>query len=93
MMININNDDIIYELFKLSSVVLPEKNTWSLNEILERLIIDSEVTNKIEMSARLKKILKDLEEKQAVVFVNEFEAISLVEPKLQELVNLSKHDI
>lgn len=88
-MINIDDDKIIYELFKLSSAVLPEKNTWSLNELLERLLIDSDITSDIEMTTRLKKILKGLEEKQAVVFVNKYEAISLIEPKLQDLVNIS----
>ncbi|HKU84351.1 MAG TPA: hypothetical protein VJP58_09945 [Candidatus Nitrosocosmicus sp.] len=34
--------------------------------------------------------LKKLEEKQAVIFVNGFTSISLVEPKLAELVDVSK---
>ena len=36
--------------------------------------------------------LRKLEEKQAVIFVDGFNSISLVEPKLSELVDVSKSD-
>ncbi|CAN5888952.1 hypothetical protein BH23THE1_BH23THE1_24590 [soil metagenome] len=57
---------------------------------MERFIIESEITDKSEIVDRLKEILKELEPKQAIIFVNGFEAFNLVEPKLLELVNVSK---
>jgi hypothetical protein len=86
------DDEIIYELYKLSSVVLPEKNTWSIDEIsLHLSTTESNIPKKTEITVfRLKNILKKLEGKQAVIFVNGFKAFSLVEPKLLELVNVSK---
>lgn len=89
-MISSDDDDIIFELYKLSSVVLPEKNTWSIEEISKRLLIELKLTKEIEILDRLKKILKTLEDKQAVIFVKGFEAFNLVEPKLLDLVNPSK---
>ncbi len=89
-MISNQDLDVIFELCKLSSVVIPEKNTWSLDELLERFIIESEITDKSEIVDRLKEILKELEQKKAIIFVNGFQAFNLVEPKLLELVNVSK---
>jgi hypothetical protein len=89
-MISNQDLDIIFELYKLSSVVIPEKNTWSLDELLERFIIESETTDKSEIVDRLKQILNELEQKQAIIYVNGFQAFNLVEPKLLELVNVSK---
>ena len=86
--IGLNDDDIIYELYKLSSVVLPEKNTWSIDEVVSHLAADGSSLEKTRIvTGQLKNILKNLEEKQAIIFVNGFEAFNLVEPKLLELVN------
>ena len=86
--IELKDDDIVYELYKLSSVVLPEKNTWSMDEVLSHLDADGSRLKKTRIViGQLKNILKRLEEKQAVIFVNGFDAFNLVEPKLQELVN------
>ena len=83
-------DKIIFELYKLCSVILPEKNTWSIDEISTHLSTTEPNLSKTELVNKLKVILKELEEKQAIIFVNGFEAISLVEPKLLELTNNSK---
>jgi hypothetical protein len=68
---------------------LPEKNTRSLDEIYEHLYPQSNL-HKPDLLNRLKVTLKKLEEKQAVIFVDGFNSISLVEPKLAELVDVSK---
>ena len=81
------HNDIIFELYKLCSAVLPEKTTWSIDEIAVHLSSNLELTTKKELADKLKQILKELEQKQAVIFVNGFEAFNLVEPKLLELVN------
>jgi hypothetical protein len=85
-----NNDcDIIFQLYKLSSVILPEKNTRSLDEIYKHLYPQSNL-QKSDAMHRLKMTLRKLEEKQAVIFVDGFNSISLVEPKLSELVDVYK---
>ena len=85
------DNDIIFELYKLCSAVLPEKTTWSINEIAVHISSNLKLTSKTELvDNRLKQILKELEQKQAVIFVDGFEAFNLVEPKLLELVNDSK---
>ncbi len=87
-----NDDgDIIFQLYKLSSVILPEKNTRSLDEIYKHLYPQSNL-QKSDILSRLKMTLKKLEEKQAVIFVDGFNSISLVEPKLSELVDVYKSD-
>lgn len=70
--------------------MLPEQNTWFIEEISKRLLIELKLTKEVEIVDRLKKILKTLEENQAVIFVKGFEAFNLVEPKLLYLVNPSK---
>ena len=86
-----DDSDIIFQLYKLSSVILPEKNTRSLDEIYKHLYPQSNL-QKSDFLSRLKMTLKKLEEKQAVIFVDGFNSISLVEPKLSELVDVSKSD-
>ncbi|MDQ4073373.1 MAG: hypothetical protein M3162_03610 [Thermoproteota archaeon] len=71
----------------MCSSVLPEKSTWSIDEIYNKLYGDSE-NEKQKTLENLKAGLKRLEEKGAVIFVNDFESISLVEPKLFELVGM-----
>jgi hypothetical protein len=70
---------------------LPEKNTRSLDEIYKHLYPQSNF-QKSDAMHRLKMTLRKLEEKQAVIFVDGFNSISLVEPKLLELVDVSKSD-
>jgi hypothetical protein len=84
-----DDSDIIFQLYKLSSVILPEKNTRSLDEIYKHLFPHSNI-HKPDLLSRLKVILKKLEEKQAVIFVDGFNSISLVEPKLSEFVDDSR---
>lgn len=84
----IDDNQIIYELFKISSVILPEKNDWSLDDVLNRLSTTLESTNRAELGERIRKVLKDLEQKQAVIFVNGYDAFNLVEPKLAELTKV-----
>ncbi len=86
-----DDSDIIFQLHKLSSVILPEKNTRSLDEIYKHLYPQSNL-EKSDAMRRLKMTLRKLEEKQAVIFVDGFNSISLVEPKLSELVDVSKSD-
>jgi hypothetical protein len=86
---NSQEEELIFELYKLRSTVLPEKNTWSLDEISTH-ICNNSTWNKTELVDKLKVILDKLEEKQAVIFVNGYKAINLVEPKLLELVNISR---
>ena len=66
-----------------------KKNTRSLEEIYEYLYPQSNL-HKADLLSKLQMTLKKLEEKQAVIFVNGFTSISLVEPKLAELVDVSK---
>jgi hypothetical protein len=82
-------NDTIFELYKLSSVVLPEKGTWSIDEISAHLYPNSKL-QKTETVDRLKVILKKLEEKQAIIFINGFESFNLVKSKLLELMDVSK---
>ena len=49
------DDDIIFELYKLSFVILPEQNIWSIKEISKRLIIELKLTKEAEIVKRLKK--------------------------------------
>jgi hypothetical protein len=82
-------NDTIFELYKLSSVILPEKGTWSIDDISAHLYPNSNL-QKTEIVDRLKVILKKLEEKQAIIFINGFESFKLVTPKLLELIDVSK---
>jgi hypothetical protein len=86
-----DDSDIIFQLHKLSSVILPERNTRSLDEIYKHLYPQSNF-QKSDAMHRLKMTLRKLEEKQAVIFVDGFNSISLVEPKLSELVDVYKSD-
>jgi hypothetical protein len=86
-----DDSDIIFQLHKLSSVILPEQNTRSLDEIYKHLYPQSNL-QKSDAMHRLKMTLRKLEEKQAVIFVDGFNSISLVEPKLSELVDVYKSD-
>jgi hypothetical protein len=82
-------NDTIFELYKLSSVILPEKGTWSIDDISAHLYPNSNL-QKTEIVDRLKVILEKLEEKQAIIFINGFESFKLVTPKLLELMDVSK---
>ncbi len=82
-------DSLVYRLQKLCSSVLPEKSTWSIDEIYNKVYGDSEY-EKQKTLENLKEDLKILEEKGAVIFVNDFESISLIEPKLFELMAMDR---
>lgn len=82
-------NDTIFELYKLSSVILPEKGTWSIDNISAHLYPNTKL-QKTVTGYKLKVILKTLEEKQAIIFINGFESFKLVKSKLLELVDVSK---
>jgi hypothetical protein len=82
-------NDTIFELYKLSSVVLPEKGTWSIDDISAHLYPNFNLQKTVKVD-RLKVILEKLEEKQAIIFINGFESFKLVTPKLLELMDVSK---
>ena len=86
---NSQDEDIIFELYKLSSTVLPEKNTWSIDEISAHISSKFKLSQ-TELVEKLKVVLNKLKERQAVIFVNGYKAINLVEPKLLELVSNSR---
>jgi hypothetical protein len=81
--------DIVFQLYKLSSTILPENNSRSIDEIFKYLYPNSNL-RKSELFDRLKETLKKLEEKQAIILMDGFKSISLIEPKLSELVYVSK---
>lgn len=80
-----NNNDIIQELHKLCMVVLPEKATWSIDEIHTHIYSNKSV-NKSQSFQTLKNELKRLEEKGAIILVDEYRSIKLVPPKLSEML-------
>ena len=84
-----DEDDIIFQLYKLSSTILPENNTRSIDDIYKFLYPKSRL-QKSELFDRLKVTLRQLEEKQAIIITDGFKSISLVEAKLSELVDVSK---
>jgi hypothetical protein len=81
-----NEQDIIYELYKLASVILPEKSDWSIDDLYNHIYKNSE-SKKSEDLQKLKDILKNLEQKQGVVFKDGFNSIDLIESKLRELTD------
>ena len=83
-----NNNDIVFELYKLCTVTLPEKNTWSIDEIYDHIFSKSQL-QKTETIDELKETLKMLEEKGAIIFADSFNSINLVAPKLSELFDSS----
>ena len=82
---SINNNDILQELHKLCMVVLPEKATWSINEIHTHIYSNKSV-DKSQSFQTLKNELQRLEVKGAVILVDEYRSIRLVAPKLSELL-------
>jgi hypothetical protein len=82
---SIKNNDIIQELYKLCTSVLPEKATWSIDEIHTHIYSNKSV-DKSQSFQTLKDELKRLEVKGAVVLVDEYRSIKLVAPKLSELL-------
>lgn len=83
---SINEQEIIYQLYKLSSVVLPEKADWSIDDLYNYIHKNSE-SKKPENLQKLKDVLKNLEQKQGVVFNDGFNSIDLIESKLRELTD------
>ena len=73
------------ELHKLCMVVLPEKSTWSIDEIHTNIYSNKSV-DKSQSFQTLKNELKRLEVKGAVVLVDEYRSIKLVAPKISELL-------
>jgi hypothetical protein len=82
---SIKINDIIQELYKLCTMVLPEKTTWSIDEIHTRIYSNKSV-DKSQSFQTLKQELTRLEDKGAVVLVDEYQSITLVAPKLSELL-------
>jgi hypothetical protein len=81
---SVNEQSIIYELYKLASVILPEKADWTVDDLFNNIYKNSE-SKKPENLQNLKNVLKNLEQKQAVVFKDGFNSIDLIESKLREL--------
>jgi hypothetical protein len=81
-----SEQDIIYELHKLSSSILPEKADWSIEE-LYNLIFKNTEPKKPEELEKLNDVLKNLEQKQGVVLKDGFNSIDLIESKLAELID------
>ena len=76
-------NNIAYELYKLCSVKMPEKTTWSIDELYDHLCTHSSEEKSITLQG-LKDELKGMEEKGAVIFVDGFNSINLIAPKLSE---------
>jgi hypothetical protein len=66
-------------------VVLPEKATWSIDEIHTHIYSNKSV-DKSQSFQTLKNELQRLEVKGAVILVDEYRSIRLVAPKLSELL-------
>ncbi len=79
-----NKNNIAYELYKLCSVKMPEKTTWSIDELYDHLCTHSSEEKSITLQG-LKDELKGMEEKGAVILVDGYNSINLVGPKLSEL--------
>lgn len=77
-------NNIAYELYKLCSVTMPEKTTWSIDELCAHLCTHSSGENLISLEG-LKEELENMEEKGAVILVDGYNSINLVGPKLSEL--------
>jgi len=82
----INNNNIVHELYKLCTVVLPEKASWSIDE-LHTHIYSNKSVEKSHSSQTLKKELKRLEDNGSIILVDEYRSINLVGPKLSELLD------
>jgi hypothetical protein len=88
MTIKKNKDEIVSDLYKLCTVVLPEKSIWSLDELYTSIYNETESDAALPVRMEeLKQVLRDLEQKQAVIFVDGFKSINLVRPQLEGLVN------
>ncbi len=83
---SINEHDIIYEIYKLASVILPEKADWSIDDLYNQVFKTTESKKPADLQ-KLKEVLKKLEQKNAVVFKDGFNSIDLIESKLVDLVD------
>lgn len=81
-----DEQELIYELYKLASVILPEKADWSINDLYNQIFKNSE-SRKSDDLQKLKDVLKNLEQKQGVSFKDGFNSIDLIESKLGELID------
>ena len=77
-------NNIAYELYKLCAVEMPEKATWSIDELYKHVSNPSSEEKSFTLEG-LRNELKSLEEKGAVILVDGYNSINLVEPKLSEL--------
>jgi len=82
----IHNNNIVHELYKLCTVVLPEKVTWSIDELHSHINSNKSV-EKSHSFQTLKKELKRLEDNGAIILVDEYRSINLIGPKLSELLD------
>lgn len=83
---DINEQDIIYELYKVSSSILPEKADWSIDDLYNQVFKNDE-SMKPEEIDKLREILKKLEKKNAVIFKDGFNSIDLIESELGSLID------
>ena len=81
---NSYKNNIAYELYKLCSVKMPEKTTWSIDELYAHVFTHPSEKNLITLQG-FKDELKGMEEKGAVILVEGFNSINLIAPKLSEL--------
>jgi len=81
---NSYKNNIAYELYKLCSIKMSEKTTGSIDELYTHVFTHPSEENLISLQG-FKDELKGMEEKGAVIFVDGFNSINLIAPKLSEL--------
>lgn len=82
---DVKHQVIVYELYKVASVILPEKADWSIDDLCNQVFKNNE-SKKVEDVNKLKELLKKLE-KNAVVFKDGYNSIDLVESELASLID------
>lgn len=75
--------DVVYELFKLSSTFLPEKSTWSIDQIYQRLFAKGNVEE-------VDKGVEGKEEKESKIDINKQQNPEILENLKQTLIDLEK---
>jgi hypothetical protein len=84
---NDNFDNVVFELYKLCEVVLPEKDTWSIEEIFKHLYPNSQLQKTGKTFEELKEILIELSERQIIILVDKgYDRFKLLKQKLSAMV-------